>query len=94
VDLRLSHKLGRAGALARLVALARKHEVEVQLAPDGASGELSKSTPFGAARARFECSEDALELTLIERPPMLPASMVLRALREKLEELLRDPAGS
>jgi len=94
MDLRLNHSLGRKGAADRIVALARKHEVEVQLAADGASGELSKATPFGTARARFECSENALELTLLERPPMLPASMVLRALREKLEELLRDPAGS
>jgi len=88
-DIRVEHKLGLDGAVARFQELARQHGLKLQSSDGGHSGTLEKKLPFvGVARGRFHVTDTAVEIAIDSAPSFPGPETIRRMVSEELAKAL------
>ena len=89
IDIRVEHRLGLDGAVARFAQLAAQKGIALTSSDGGHSGSLEKQLPFvGAVKGRFRVTEASIEIGVDQAPPFPGPETIRRLVGEELAKAL------
>lgn len=89
IDIRVEHRLGLAGAVARFAQLAAHKGITIATSDGGHSGTLEKQLPFvGSVKGRFRVTEVTVEIDVDQAPPFPGPETIRRMVGEELAKAL------
>ena len=91
--IRIPHRLASDEARARLARIARSNDVLITPAEDGLSGTLEKTVSLlGKVSGHYSIGQDAIEIEVLDAPPMLPPETLERMLMDELGKAFLEPS--